>query len=279
MSYSLNLMRLAKFPISYTKNKFTAVGCDTYAYVEGSGGHNYSTGCLTFCNDTADVINGSCSGIGCCQAAIPKEARSYDISFGTVNQHSNVLSFNPCSYGFVVEDGAYNFSVSDLYDDNFSDKKFPIILDWTIGYQTCQEAKNDPENYACKENSYCEDPENGTGYLCKCLDGFKGNPYLSHGCQDVDECEILKPCSGICQNFPGSYNCSCREGFDGDGRKNGTGCHPINNNKSSPVNIFLAIGIGFLALLLGITLLFLMVKQRQLANLREKYFQPNGGNL
>ncbi|XVE80802.1 hypothetical protein DITRI_Ditri15bG0009500 [Diplodiscus trichospermus] len=278
MSFSLAQMGLAKFPFSHTRNKFTAVGCDTYAFIEGSRGQKYSTGCLTFCNNITDVINGSCSGIGCCQAAIPKGVRSYEISFSSENNHSDVLGFNPCSYGFVAEDGAYNFSVSYLYDDNFSDKEFPIILDWTIGNQTCQEAKNDPENYACKENSDCEDPENGPGYLCKCLPGFQGNPYLSNDCQDIDECQTLKPCNGICQNLPGSYNCSCPKGFEGDGWKNGTGCLPVNN-RSSPINIFLGIGIGFFALLLGITLLYLMVKQRQITKLREKYFQQNGGNL
>ncbi|XVE80799.1 hypothetical protein DITRI_Ditri15bG0009200 [Diplodiscus trichospermus] len=129
ISFYPTWMTLSKFPFSHTKNMFTAIGCDTYAYVEGSLGHTYSTGCLTFCNSVTDVINGSCSGIGCCQTAIPKGVRSYDISFDSDNQHSDVLSFNPCSYGFVVEDGAYNFSIHDLYNYNFIGKKFPIILD------------------------------------------------------------------------------------------------------------------------------------------------------
>ncbi|MBA0755054.1 hypothetical protein Gogos_021197, partial [Gossypium gossypioides] len=190
-SYFDMWITLSKFPLSHTRNKFTAVGCDTYAYVNGSLGHTYSTGCLTFCHKIADVINGSCAGIGCCQTAIPKGVRSYHVMFGSSNYHSDVLGFNPCSYGFVVEDGAYNFSVSDLYDYSFSNKEFPVILDWTIGNQSCTEAKLDPETYACKENSVCIDPENAPGYRCNCLDGF---------------------------------NCSCPEGFEGDGWKNGTGC-------------------------------------------------------
>ncbi|MBA0837250.1 hypothetical protein Goarm_009423, partial [Gossypium armourianum] len=165
------------------KNLTTAIGCDTYAHVKDYLGDTYSTGCLTFCDNITNVVKGSCSGIGCCQTAIPKGVRSYHVTFDSSNNHSNVLSFNPCSYGFVVEDGAYNFSISDLYDENFSDKEFPMILDWTIGNQTCAEAKMDQENYACKENSDCIDPENGPAYLCKCLDGFQGNPYLSQGCQ------------------------------------------------------------------------------------------------
>ncbi|KAL1178162.1 hypothetical protein V6Z11_A03G078900 [Gossypium hirsutum] len=218
--------RLSKFLISHTRNKFTAIGCDTYAYVEGFTGRTYSTGCVSFCYDVADLVNRSCSGIGCCQTALPKGVTDYELSFDSYWKHSKVLSFNPCSYGFAVEDGAYSFSVSDLSNINFSKRKFPIILDWTIGNQSCMEAKMDVDNYACKQNSDCIDPENGRGYLCKCLHGFQGNPYLSYGCQDINECETLKPCSGTCHNLPGSYNCSCPKGFEGDGQKKGTGCNP-----------------------------------------------------
>ncbi|MBA0808442.1 hypothetical protein Gohar_024182, partial [Gossypium harknessii] len=147
----------------------------------------------------------------------------------------------------IQPDGAYNFSVSDLSNVNFNTTKFPIILDWTIGNQNCTEAKLDPKNYACKENSVCIDPENynckentsciNPGYLCKCLDGFQGNPYLSYGCQDIDECQTLKPCNetATCDNVAGSYYCSCPEGFEGDGQKNGAGCSPkVKSHESFP---------------------------------------------
>ncbi|KAH1046067.1 hypothetical protein J1N35_036851 [Gossypium stocksii] len=225
------------FPVSHTRNKFTAIGCDTVAYIDGfsaaDSSHrnfkekNFSTGCLTFCGDEGDVIKGSCSGIGCCQTAIPKGLRAYFFRFLSSRNHSTVLTFNPCSYGFLVENGTYTFSPSDLSNKNFTKRKYPLILDWTIGNQSCKQAKMDPKDYACKQNSACIDPESDPGYLCKCNDGFQGNPYLSNGCQDIDECETLKPCNkfGTCHNIPGSYNCSCLEGFKGDGRKNGTGCH------------------------------------------------------
>ncbi|KAG4147731.1 hypothetical protein ERO13_D05G241150v2, partial [Gossypium hirsutum] len=247
-------IRLAKFLISHIKNKFTAIGCDTYAYVRGSLGHTYSTGCLTFCYNTTDGINGSCFGIGCCQTVIPKGVRGYNVSLSTSYNHSYVLDFNPCSYGFVVEDGAYNFSVSHLADNSFSNKTFPIILDWTIENQTCKEAKMHPLNYACKENSACVDAENGPGYLCKCVDGFQGNPYLLYGCQDINECDKLKPCSGTCHNTPGSYYCSCPEGFEG-------------------------IGVSLLSSLLFSSWGYLGLKQRKLTKLKQQNFQQNGGIL
>ncbi|TYI07390.1 hypothetical protein ES332_A10G224200v1 [Gossypium tomentosum] len=192
-----------KFSISYSRNKFTAIGCDTIAYFWGFYMlSNYSSGCLTVSNNVSDVINGSCSGIGCCQTAIPRGLQAYFFDFSSSRNHSSVLTFNPCSYVFIVEDGAYTFSTSDLSNLDFNKREYPLILDWTIGNQTCEEAKMDPKNYACKQNSACIDPESGPGYLCKCNHGFQGNPYLSIGCQDINECETLKPCneSGTCHN-------------------------------------------------------------------------------
>ena len=70
---------LSKFPISHTKNKFTVIGCDTYAWIKGSRGTAYRTGCMSLCSNISDVIEGSCSGIGCCQTAIPKGVMDYRI--------------------------------------------------------------------------------------------------------------------------------------------------------------------------------------------------------
>ncbi|XP_052880768.1 wall-associated receptor kinase 2-like [Gossypium arboreum] len=204
-SYDTSVFLHRKFSISYSRNKFTAIGCDTIAYINGFSGP-----------DSSNIT------------AIPRGMQAYFFNFTTLQSHSTVLRFNPCSYGFLVEDGVYTFSTSDLSNIDFNKRKYPLILDWAIGDQTCEEAKMDPKNYACKQNSACIDPESGPGYLCKCNDGFQGNPYLSNGCQDINECEALKPCNefGICHNTLGSYYCTCPEGFEGDGRKYGTGCSP-----------------------------------------------------
>ena len=184
-------LQLAKFTINQSRNKFTAIGCDTYARVEGYLGQRYAIGCLSLCNNFTDVTNGSCSGIGCCQTSIPKGVRSYNITLDSYDNHSDVLPENPCSYAFVAEDDAYNFNISNLGGYDFQDKEFPVTLDWTIGKISCNEARNDTKNFACKENSTCVDSENSPGYLCKCFDGFEGNPYLSNGCQGnyiIDNC-------------------------------------------------------------------------------------------
>ncbi|KAL6317008.1 hypothetical protein AAG906_026723 [Vitis piasezkii] len=266
---------LSKFTISTTQNKFTAVGCDTIALVKGNRGQNYTTGCLSLCNSIDDVINGSCSGIGCCQTSIPRGVRSYDIELASVYKHQQVLGFNPCSYAFVAEDGFFNFSSLDLLDLR-GRNQFPLVLDWAIGNKTCHEAEMDAANYACKENTQCHDSTSGPGYGCSCSDGYRGNPYL--GCQDIDECSTLSPCNGTCQNLPGTFNCSCPKGYEGDGRKNGTGCTLVaSQSQRFPLIIILGTSITLLVILLTSSWIYLGLRERRLIKRKEKFFQKNGG--
>ncbi|XP_039062588.1 putative wall-associated receptor kinase-like 16 [Hibiscus syriacus] len=277
-------LQLSEFSINSNKNKFTAIGCDTYARVEGFLGQRYATGCLSLCNNITDVSSGSCSGIGCCQTSIPKDVRSYNITLESYDNHVAVLPENPCSYAFVAETDNYTFSSSDIRGFDFQDRRFPVTLDWNIGDTSCDEAKTDTVKFACRENSACVDSESNSGYFCKCFDGYMGNPYLPGGCQDINECEAMNPCNGTarCFNLLGTYNCSCPVGYEGDGRKNGTGCslpEKRRSNRSPLIDVALGTSIGFLGLILGIVLVYWVLRQRQITKLREEYFQQNGGIL
>ncbi|XP_059455155.1 wall-associated receptor kinase 2-like [Corylus avellana] len=223
---------LDHFLISPTKNKFTAVGCNTVAVIVGIivGDENYTTGCLSLCNSIESVGNGSCDGIGCCQISIPQGMSLFGLAVSSWYNDSTVADFNPCSFGFVSEDEAYNFSSLDLM--NLQNREtVPVVLDWTVGNETCTDAKTNLTSYGCKANqSECYNSINGPGYFCNCSSGFEGNPYLHDGCQDINECEISKPCNMTCTNIPGSYKCGCSKGYEGDGMKHGTGCRPIVSN-------------------------------------------------
>ncbi|XP_039023318.1 putative wall-associated receptor kinase-like 16 [Hibiscus syriacus] len=276
--------RLAGISINNTKNRFTAIGCDTYARVEGFLGQRYATGCLSLCNNITDVSDGSCSGIGCCQTSIPKGVMSYNISLESFDNHADVLPRNPCSYAFVAENDNYTFSSSDIRGFRFRNRRFPVTLDWRIGNKSCEVAKIDTKNFGCKENSDCVDSENNSGYFCKCIQGYDGNPYLSNGCQDINECETISPCNGTarCTNLPGTYNCSCPVGYEGDGRKNGTGCslpYKDQSKRSPLIDVALGTSMGLVGLLLGIIFLHWMLRRKQISKLREEYFQRNGGML
>ncbi|KAL3737281.1 hypothetical protein ACJRO7_026106 [Eucalyptus globulus] len=269
---------LLDFPISSAKNKFIAVGCDTFATFSGRQGSTYMTGCLSSCDSFSDVINGSCSGIGCCETSIPRDAYHYNISVSSFNNHASVWDFNPCGYAFVAEDGFFNFSTDNLYKPPFD--MVPIVVDWLIPDQTCDDAKKNTTTYMCQENSNCTDAENGKGYQCHCFEGFQGNPYLQNGCQDINECVISQPCVGDCTNLPGTYNCSCPEGSQGDGRKDGMGCTPIIHEKRFHSNdIMLGVSISFLLVLLGGSWLYWGLRERKISRRREKFFLENGGRL
>ncbi|KAK9167210.1 hypothetical protein Scep_002401 [Stephania cephalantha] len=79
-SFNLILKMREGYRFSYTRNKFTAIGCDTSAFMSDSSGLNFQSGCYSFCKSISNVLNGSCSGIGFCQTAIPKDVRSLNLS-------------------------------------------------------------------------------------------------------------------------------------------------------------------------------------------------------
>ncbi|KAG8499380.1 hypothetical protein CXB51_005976 [Gossypium anomalum] len=159
------------------------------------------------------------------------------------------------------------------------DYKFPVSLDWVVSNETCVEAAKNPLNYAC-HRSECHEPETGSGYLCKCPDGFYGNPYLPEGCLDIDECKIWSHCdkNAICRNLPGSFKCICKGGYEGDGKRNGTGCSPVDAPDGFPfVNIGLGVSISLLVFVLSISWIYWGLWQRKLIRQRENFFLQNGG--
>uniref|UniRef100_A0A7N2MJL9 Uncharacterized protein n=1 Tax=Quercus lobata TaxID=97700 RepID=A0A7N2MJL9_QUELO len=274
-------LRSGIFPISNTRNKFIAIGCDTNAVIEGSRGTSYTTGCMSLCDSTRDVVEGSCSGIGCCETAIPRGVMDFNISVFSYYNHTRVWEFNPCSYAFVAEEDTYNFSTQDLL--NFKGgHMMPMVLNCAIGDQNCSEAKKSFESYACMANSECHDSDNGPGYQCSCSKGYQGNPYLKDGCQDIDECLNSTVCVQICTNLPGTYNCSCQlPGYDGDGKWDGTVCKLIPSPGRFPLinRISLGVSVSLVVLVLGVSWLYWGLKQRKLIKLKEKFFKQNGGFL
>ncbi|XP_068735801.1 uncharacterized protein [Montipora capricornis] len=69
----------------------------------------------------------------------------------------------------------------------------------------------------CQNNSTCQAGFTERGYRCLCGSGFCGE----HCETDIDECSARQAeCSAnaVCHNLQGSYSCSCKEGYYGDGK-------------------------------------------------------------
>ncbi|KAF3943220.1 hypothetical protein CMV_030198 [Castanea mollissima] len=265
------------YTISKTKNKFTAIGCDTYAYLTGTqNGEEYSIGCMSLCNSLRNVINGSCSGVGCCQVDLPDGLKNISVSLGSYYKYINVSDFNLCGYAFVVEQDQFSFSTA--YLKNLPYQKVPMVLDWAIGNETCEVARRNITTFSCKGNSACSDLKTRSGYQCKCKEGYRGNPYLPNGCEDINECvdPTLNSCISAenCVNTEGSYHCRCPKWHHGKGRKDGEGC---DADLLLVLKIAIGFGISFLMMIVGSSWLYLVLKKRKLIRLKEKFFKQNGG--
>ncbi|KAG2665814.1 hypothetical protein I3760_15G025800 [Carya illinoinensis] len=278
------LLNLSKFRISLEKNSIFAVGCNFFAYISVSHEQDYTfmSGCISFCGNSSGLVNGSCSGLGCCHSAIPENTTNYNLNVQSIYTNgSSRTSGQSCGLGFIGETQAYNFSTLDF--TNLTNREtVPLVLDWAIKNKKCKDAEKDMTSYLCKAANSCSEIKGTLGYICKCPDGYKGNAYIPEGqdgsCQDIDECKD-SPCNAtaICTNTKGSYTCTCPNGYVGDGRNphGTTGCS--RKGQSKIIIIALGISISLLILLVGTSLVYWVMQRRKLIKLKENFFQQNGG--
>ncbi|CAN7021722.1 unnamed protein product [Brassica rapa subsp. trilocularis] len=193
-----------------------------------------------------------------------------------------MFSFNPCSYAFLVEEDMFSFSPYRDLQNLRNVTEFPVVLDWSIGNQTCKQVGS---TSICGQNSVCLDSTTRTGYNCKCKAGYDGNPYLQEGCRDINECTNSSPihrhnCSGssTCVNTMGHFLCSCPSGFDLNATANG--CmrqHKPENHRS--IIIVLGTTVGFMAILLVVVCIQQRMRHMKNIELRKQFFEQNGGGV
>ncbi|XP_062196674.1 putative wall-associated receptor kinase-like 16 [Phragmites australis] len=278
MLYNNAWMNISGTPyvLSADDNKVIVLGCRSLAYMLSD---TYIIGCLSTCDDVRSLKNGSCSGAGCCQVDLPKGVQYYQGFFNSLYNTTQIWRSTPCSYVTVMESAAFSFSTAYLTSTVFYDTdhaRIPIVMEWAIKENTtCEEAKVDKKTpYACvSNNSNCI--TNNAGYLCRCSNGYRGNPYIVDGCTDIDECldNVTYPCPGICENTPGSFTCSCPRGKS---MINGV-C--VKNPKSIWMAPVVGGSIGLVVLVVAITCAYLIRERRKLHRIKQKYFRQHGGLL
>ncbi|THU55365.1 hypothetical protein C4D60_Mb11t05790 [Musa balbisiana] len=273
------------YTFSDTRNRYTVIGCDAMVVFQGPGGshaYNDTRGCVAFCATPftqQSMVNGFCSGIGCCQTAVPRGLKSFDASLSSIRNltHCHVDN-NTCSEVFLVDQNDFTFSAIDVNTITGTTTR-PVVLDWAIGNETCDEVKRrNKSELACGNNSYCYDSPNG-GYRCNCSQGYAGNPYLStpQGCTDIKECSYPQsnPCVWKCINEEGSFHCRCPPGSSGDGKKQGSGCQ-----RDTFLEIGLGVGLSLLVMIVGGGIwVYFGLQRRRLTKLKQQHFLQNGGLL
>nr|XP_011468618.1 PREDICTED: wall-associated receptor kinase 3-like [Fragaria vesca subsp. vesca] len=296
------------FRISSRRNKFTTLGCNLIGFVTTTdvnpsssttsgkrmtmeetptsslyGLRGYTDACVSTCSQGIEKAkNGTCHSYGgCCQVPITID----DVKHYTTNLGSISVDYQACGYAFVTEAEEFKFSSLDLIQDVDNRKAAPLVLEWAIrNHLTCGEARRNRSDYACKAKySDCVNSTNGPGYICKCRKGYQGNPYLLHGCQDIDECasEKLNPCSSsaTCINNSGGVACNCSEGFIGDGKEAGTGCYRSLSRQLKLLIVALGTCTGILVLVTIGFWIYLVIKRTRLVKLKRRFFEQNGGIL
>uniref|UniRef100_A0ACD5YC86 Uncharacterized protein n=1 Tax=Avena sativa TaxID=4498 RepID=A0ACD5YC86_AVESA len=270
------------FAVSLTRNVLTGVGmnaepelafdpdvasvsCRAYSY-DYPGTKQYPT-------------DGSCSGRGCCEAALPPDVGPTQLFALSLKEHggpNNEWRRNPCNYGMLVERSWYNFSTADTYNRTLL-RRFPkgvaVALDFAAGNDSCPvKGQPPPPDYACvSDNSFCANATLTPGYICKCQEHYAGNPYVPNGCKDIDECKLpqkYRCSSGICRNKPGGYDCPCKFGMKGDA-KEGICTHVFTPAAKATVG---AIGGVFLMVIL----LLLVILHKEKKKMKE-FYKKNGG--
>ncbi|XP_047079121.1 wall-associated receptor kinase 2-like [Lolium rigidum] len=252
-------------------NEFIVTGCNVDATLVDSRSGGNASSCASFCmGDNPWRENMTRCSLGTCSATIASTGHtSYDVRLRPVVDEDagvqGVLNRLPmhaliAEKGWLGVNNAFNLLLG-------LDQLFPTVLDW-----------------ACAADDVCKSAHSvrnssGRGYTCQCQPGYEGNPYLTGGCQDINECMMpnLHQCYGVCTNTLGSFQCRCPRGFQGNVN--------LPNGCIKSVNTGLIIGLSvasapcLMLLTLCAFLIIRKVNHQKAKRLKEKFFHQNRGQL
>ncbi|KAK9175364.1 hypothetical protein WN944_027370 [Citrus x changshan-huyou] len=149
--YNDPYVKLGSRPLRFsdTRNKLTAIGCDTSAYMGDPDG-SFWTGCISMCtNESAKLNESSCSGIGCCQIPLPKSLKSLNLTLRSVYDHEDMGKFMPCDYA-ILADETFNIAEFQASEDKSSSN---VTIEWVVKEKKCPDDPNS-KVYGCGEGGF-----------------------------------------------------------------------------------------------------------------------------
>ncbi|PVH33732.1 hypothetical protein PAHAL_8G056200 [Panicum hallii] len=277
------------------RNEFLFFGDGVQATLYGNkyrngGSSSIIAGCV------ANISSGPyrhCSGSdACCHAPILAGSSPEKMEFKV---GVNSVLINDMPLAFISEEGLTKQWWDMIFDTTLNmpmPRYFssPLVLQWAVKQGFSVPADNsaqcpgDVASQLCKsKDSGCRQ-ENG-GFTCHCNKGYQGNPYITDGCKDIDECNITatRCFGGICKNLPGKFKCQCELGTFGNPYKP-PGCVSLSTVLSkfitkNKIGLSAASGPVLLLVVLGIMLVPRKIEQHKMKILKQKHFKQNRGQL
>ncbi|KAL6859019.1 hypothetical protein ACP4OV_018021 [Aristida adscensionis] len=189
---------LRPFVLSAALNRFVLVGCGFQAAARTAAapprqGVTTFASCAPSCptdgDDQRKLRHGRCDGVGCCEAPVPAGLTSFRLHLDWPPEQNATAA--PKASVFAVEhewwrDRANVFAVKTtlLSSANATGPVIPAVLDWTLNKSSCAAATKRSDFGCVSKNSEClNSTSSAYGYVCRCNDGYDGNPYVPDGCQ------------------------------------------------------------------------------------------------
>ncbi|XLS89311.1 hypothetical protein HN51_065319 [Arachis hypogaea] len=239
-------INLTGSPYVYSQeyDKFMAIGCNKLGFLRSNG--SKVGGCVSICDGDEAVGkvefgNDGCHGRYCCETSLPMHVWEYNATIRDIIIGDGSES-NTCSYAMIVSDAwlhSYGLGIQKLSNvENMID--VPAVLEWEIRYDMGINSTLSPSRACCDASSLTSPSNTSSGFRCRCLDGYDGNPYIRGGCNAV-----------------------------ASGKESGSKWAIVGVSSS----------LGSVILLLGGWLLYKLIRKRIIKKRKEKFFKKNGGLL
>ncbi|XP_062201315.1 wall-associated receptor kinase 3-like [Phragmites australis] len=281
------------------ENIFAVLGCGfrlMWTVPDPNGGDGTATTCYSNCTlgPPAIATDGTCSGVGCCYSGLFGYSNTFDIQYSTTERSHTMSSSlvvvdrewwsekeNVMAMQQAISAHSSSLGASGGVRRAVPGIEVSTVVNWVFSTSSCAADRNSSDYGCLSDNSECHDSSDTSGYICMCQRGYHGNPYIRHGCQDINECASPGEysCFGECINLVGSYKCSCPRGTWGDPRKP-SGC-ASTKRKFPGFVVVISICGGIAVPLIIIGALFVRRKLRgwKARKSREFFFKQNRGLL